>query len=595
MNRIFLYLCIAGIFSGPHADQLLCDFENGKKDNSLGGYWFTYDDVKNNGGNTVTSPFINYEESDGNRCGHFQYTLGSAYEHRFSGLATNTGSTTPSGKGSADFSEVTGLRLRLKGSGHKLFITFQSPEYDNSNMWVYKVNSTPAEWTDVTINIPGDLQEAFTSSSKPAKDWDLVKTSISAIQFKAASKVSGETGFLYVDDITITGSAQVNPIIANPPTARGDIFECDFNGEPAGTYTWEQVKAAWNNPVSENGVSDERCAIVDDGNALEGKSLRVSYPSADGGYGTSATGAQWFLYFENGGSYDSLFAQYWVMFPEGFNFVKGGKLPGLGGGIAPTGGQPVTGLNGFTNRLMWRRNSSGADDAHGYGVVYSYCYNKPPELDHGWDLWWDYPQSSIYEDFESWTPEGKAYFEPGKWHRIKQFVRMNTPGVADGTVKTWLDGKLVQQCDTIMYLKELESGQPYPFRVDMFYFSTFFGGGDGTWATPVDQYIYFDKFKISENDPSPDDISSASAPPASAHPESRFTIEKVHGEFKIRIPGTDPCEARITVHDLKGRMIERVSGDSFYMQEFAKNLGICLIRVKTKNGLFTKMLPIINR
>ncbi|MFP4165330.1 MAG: CIA30 family protein [Chitinispirillaceae bacterium] len=587
MKKMLLFCFIAlGFSTSLHADLLLCDFENGEKDNTLGGYWFTYDDVKNNGGNSVTTPFINYQEDSGNRCGHFQYTLGSAYEHRFSGMATNTGSTTPSGKGSSDFSEVTAINLRLRGSGHKLYITFQSPEYDNSNMWVYNINSTPDTWTEYTINIPGDLQEAFTSGSKPVKDWDLMKSSISAIQFKAASKVAGETGFLYVDDINIIGTARLNPVVAKPPAARGDIFECDFDNEPAGTYTWEQVKAAWNEPVSENGVSDGRCSIVDNEHALEGKSLRVSYPSSNGGYGTAATGAQWFLYFENGGAYDSIYAQYWIRFPDGFDFARGGKLPGLGGGTAPTGGQPVTGLNGFTNRLMWRSSSSGADDAHGYGVVYSYCYNKPSELEYGWDLWWDHPTNSIYEDPEMWSAPGKAYFEPGKWHRVKQFVKINTPGVADGAVKTWLDGKLVQQCDTLVYLKELDEGQQYPFKVDMFYFSTFFGGGDESWATPVDQHIYFDNFIISENDPSPEDISPVVFLPEDNPAGTDLSVTQTNGICRLHLAGHDLSEADIVLLDLKGRLIDRFTGDSFSVRGLAENLGTCLIRVESGDMSF---------
>src|SRR5262245_52668249 len=61
---------------------------------------------------------------------------------------------------------------------------------------------------------------------------------------------------------------------------------------------------------------------------------------------------------------DSLHLRYSVRFPDGFNFVKGGKLPGLFGGSVGSGGRVPDGTNGFTTRLMWRK--------HGDGEVYAY-------------------------------------------------------------------------------------------------------------------------------------------------------------------------------------------------------------------------------
>ncbi len=53
-----------------------------------------------------------------------------------------------------------------------------------------------------------------------------------------------------------------------------------------------------------------------------------------------------------------------MFFPTGFNFVKGGKLPGLYGGKAScTGGDPA--VDCFSTRLMWR--------AEGQGELYLYA------------------------------------------------------------------------------------------------------------------------------------------------------------------------------------------------------------------------------
>lgn len=49
---------------------------------------------------------------------------------------------------------------------------------------------------------------------------------------------------------------------------------------------------------------------------------------------------------------------YGIFFPAGFNFVKGGKLPGLyGGKTSCTGGDPA--VDCFSTRIMWRADGQG--------------------------------------------------------------------------------------------------------------------------------------------------------------------------------------------------------------------------------------------
>src|SRR3546814_10560690 len=57
-----------------------------------------------------------------------------------------------------------------------------------------------------------------------------------------------------------------------------------------------------------------------------------------------------------------------VRFPSDFEFAKGGKLPGLYAGEAPSGGEKVSGKDGWSIRLMWRED--------GEGELYEYVYNK---------------------------------------------------------------------------------------------------------------------------------------------------------------------------------------------------------------------------
>ena len=106
----------------------------------------------------------------------------------------------------------------------------------------------------------------------------------------------------------------------------------------AGRYdvaTWKQERSGcpW-----EDGVAEGRIDVIVHG---EEKRWRVSY--AVGQIGPSDGGAAWNQPFA---PTEEITLSYVVRFSPGFDWVKGGKLPGLGGGEKTTGGRPADGLNG---------------------------------------------------------------------------------------------------------------------------------------------------------------------------------------------------------------------------------------------------------
>src|SRR5690606_32845406 len=141
------------------------------------------------------------------------------------------------------------------------------------------------------------------------------------------------------------------------------------------------------------------------------------------------------------------------------DFVRGGKLPGLVGGSAPTGGERATGLNGFSARLMWRPG----------GAAVQYVY---------------YPdQTGTWGDDLPYALGGQRAFSPGRWHRVEHRVRLNTPGQRDGRLQAWFDGELALDAGELRFRDALG------VRIDQAYFSTFFGGNDPSWAPTKDEHI----------------------------------------------------------------------------------------------------------
>lgn len=120
--------------------------------------------------------------------------------------------------------------------------------------------------------------------------------------------------------------------------------------------------------------------------------------------------------------------EYEVYFPKNFDFVMGGKLPGLHGGNLQCSGYSIVpnGNNCFSTRLMWRED--------GEGEAYMYVDLKDQKDDFCAQC--SYPVASKCSAFSgvencSWN-RGTFKFQKGKWHRVAQYIKMNTPGKQDG-------------------------------------------------------------------------------------------------------------------------------------------------------------------
>jgi hypothetical protein len=157
-----------------------------------------------------------------------------------------------------------------------------------------------------------------------------------------------------------------------------------------------------------------------------------------------------------------LHLRYYLRFANDFNFVKGGKLPGLCGGTANTGGNIPNGTDGFSVRLMWR--TDGAGEAYAY----------TPEA------------SNMGISYG----RGNWYFKRGTWQCVDEEITLNTPGVKNGSIRIWIDQNLVLNVGGLRF-RDIPT-----LKVDALLFSTFFGGADQSWATPVTTYIDFANFSV---------------------------------------------------------------------------------------------------
>ncbi|KAF8200808.1 polysaccharide lyase family 14 protein [Pholiota molesta] len=204
-----------------------------------------------------------------------------------------------------------------------------------------------------------------------------------------------------------------------------------------------------------------------------GPVMQVTY--TEGSFSHDTGGAQFYSLWNttDGSNFNSMMVQYEVAFDSGFDWVKGGKLPGLRGGLNSTGcsgGNKADGLDCFSSRLMWRTN--------GAGEIYAYI----PTADNLCS------QSTITcnSDFGVSIDRGSFGFSGGQWTRVTQLVQLNNPpDEANGYIALYVNDVLAVS-QTGLQIRASNS-----VNANGFYFSTFFGGSDTSWATPVTTHTYF--------------------------------------------------------------------------------------------------------
>ncbi|KAH8827006.1 hypothetical protein DL96DRAFT_1465150, partial [Flagelloscypha sp. PMI_526] len=128
---------------------------------------------------------------------------------------------------------------------------------------------------------------------------------------------------------------------------------------------------------------------------------------------------------------------YSIFFPADFDFVLGGKLPGLyGGHTRCSGGDDA--LDCFSTRLMFRPG--------GQGELYLYA-----PKDKQTSALCNDPQSSCNAVYGLSIGRGSFNWARGNWTTVTQTVVLNTPGKQDGVFTLDVNGKPAISRDDVFY------------------------------------------------------------------------------------------------------------------------------------------------
>ncbi|KZP13818.1 polysaccharide lyase family 14 protein [Athelia psychrophila] len=129
--------------------------------------------------------------------------------------------------------------------------------------------------------------------------------------------------------------------------------------------------------------------------------------------------------------------EYSVFFPLDYDWVLGGKLPGLyGGHTGCSGGNSATTC--FSTRLMWRPN--------GMGELYLYA----PKAKQTKALCAD-PRSVCDAAYGFSIGRGSFRYTAGGWTHLRQIVTLNTPGKQDGVFILDVNGTRIIDRSDVFY------------------------------------------------------------------------------------------------------------------------------------------------
>ena len=177
---------------------------------------------------------------------------------------------------------------------------------------------------------------------------------------------------------------------------------------------------------------------------------------------------------------DEYWFTYWLRLKPGWIEGWGGKLPGLAGGTATSGGADIT-PNGWSDRVMWGEMRDGLRE---------YRYEQDRK-----------------SSFGDWYPfAGDRFLDVGKWHRMTQWVVINRPNKQDGQVKWWLNDELVLHETKIRWRGDVSENKA---RVDRVRMTIFLGGGSQQWAVDKETSIEFSDFYVTDCEPAPSDDHNA--------------------------------------------------------------------------------------
>ena len=190
----------------------------------------------------------------------------------------------------------------------------------------------------------------------------------------------------------------------------------------------------------------------------------------------TAMNVGWHFLDESGAEPEEAYFRYYLRFADDWEqTVDGGKMPGFAGtyGVAGWGGRPSDGTNGWSARGSFYLSVTEDNPLAGTTPLGNYVYHADMTGSYG-DVW-------------LWQEDYRGLLTDNRWYCIEQYIKMNTPTVNDGVLRTWVDGRLAFE-KTDLRFRDIET-----LKIEEVWMNVYHGG---TAPSPHDQHLYIDNLVI---------------------------------------------------------------------------------------------------
>jgi hypothetical protein len=173
-----------------------------------------------------------------------------------------------------------------------------------------------------------------------------------------------------------------------------------------------------------------------------------------------------------------IYFRYYLRIDQDWDPVDGGKFPGISGtyGVAGWGGRPSDGTNGWSSRGLYQRSIPAANPFGETVPVGNYIYHAD--------------MTGTYGDNALWQNGFLGFLEKSRWYSVEQHLVLNAPGVNDGILETWIDGRLAYRV-TDWRWRDVDS-----LKIEQIWLNVYHGG---TAVPDNDIHLYIDNVVIASS------------------------------------------------------------------------------------------------
>ncbi|MEA2002894.1 MAG: DNRLRE domain-containing protein, partial [Actinomycetota bacterium] len=265
-----------------------------------------------------------------------------------------------------------------------------------------------------------------------------------------------------------------------PPAANGLAYSfTDDSGiatHPDVLEFTEFTDAGWAD-VYDGGTDSPTLEVVSSAPGFEqidGNALKVTVPAGI----NTGMGVGFKFGDQTGSEPTEIYFRYYVRIDQSWDPTYGGKFPGISGtyGVAGWGGRPSDGTNGWSARGGYHPTIPENNPLGDTVPVGHYVYHAD--------------QATIYGDNVLWQDGYLGFLEKDRWYSVEQHLVLNTPGVNDGILEAWVDGRLAYR-GTDWRWRDTDS-----LKIEQIWLNVYHGGID---VPDQDISLYIDNVVIASS------------------------------------------------------------------------------------------------